>query len=220
MKITAVKTHRTWPSVVAISALSLVGLSCDDGTQDGHAGRELPRWGAAADELPVLATLPEFSFISQSGDSFGSAELKGHTWIANFIFTRCVMSCPMQTARMAELQEPLRGHARWNEISMVSFSVDPEYDTPQVLRSYAEQYGADGGHWKFLTGAREDIWQLSKKGFKLPVAEEQMEVGLPLFHSSMLVLVDGQQQIRGYYDGLGAEGLEKIRNDLDRILIR
>ena len=218
MKIGEVKAYLAWPSVAVILALSLVGTSCDDGTQEGPAGRELPSRRAATEELPVLATVAEFSFTDQSGESFGSAELKGQVWIANFIFTRCVMSCPMQTAKMAELQERLRDHTLWSEISMVSFSVDPEYDTTEVLHSYAEQYGADGSHWRFLTGPRDDIWELSKKGFKLPVAEQQMEAGLPLFHSSKLVLVDGQQQIRGYYDGLEADGLENIRMDVDRIM--
>ena len=192
-------------------------LSCGD-SDDGYAGRELKQPGAEDEDLPVLVLLPEFAFTDQTGTPFGTTELDGQVWVANFIFTRCVLTCPMQTANLALLKEKLDRHDRWGEkISLVSFSVDPEYDTSDVLRSFGEQYGADPSHWKFLTGAREATWQLSRQGFKLPVGEQQMEVGLPLFHSSMLVLVDRQRQIRGFYDGLDDAALGKVYDDLNRL---
>lgn len=192
-------------------------LSCGD-SDDGYAGRELKQPGAENENLPVLVLLPEFAFTDQTGTPFGTTELDGQVWVANFIFTRCVLTCPTQTANLALLKEKLDRHDRWGEkIFLVSFSVDPEYDTSGVLRSFGEQYGADPSHWKFLTGAREDTWQLSRQGFKLAVGEQQMDVGLPLFHSSMLVLVDRQRQVRGYYDGLDDEALSKVYDDLNRL---
>jgi protein SCO1/2 len=201
--------------LAALTLLSL--LSCGD-RDDGYAGRELKQPGAEDEDLPVLVLLPKFAFTDQTGTPFGTTELDGQLWVANFIFTRCVMTCPMQTANLALLKEKLDRHDRWGEkISLVSFSVDPEYDTSDVLRSFGEQYDANPSRWKFLTGAREATWQLSRQGFKLPVGEQQMEVGLPLFHSSMLVLVDRQRQIRGYYDGLDDAALSKVYDDLNRL---
>ena len=191
-------------------------ISCGDNA-DGPAGREIKPRGGASEPLPVLATVPEFVLTDQTGNRFGTAQLSGDVWVANFIFTRCVLSCPMQTAKLAALKEKLNGLDRWDAISLVSISVDPEYDTPAVLQAYGEPYGVDPAHWRFLTGDRGEIWQLSKQGFKLPVEEQQMEVGLPLFHSSMLVLVDRRRQIRGFYDGLGDDDLTRVYEDLNMI---
>jgi cytochrome oxidase Cu insertion factor (SCO1/SenC/PrrC family) len=161
------------------------------------------------DPVPVLGKLPQFTLTSEDGQAFGSRQLAGKVWAANFIFTRCPGTCPRQTSQMSELQTTLAAQAGWDDIRLVSFSVDPEHDTPEVLTAYARQAGADPGHWRFLTGPRDDIWQLSKVGFKLDVGEAPPDAFSPLFHSSSFVLVDQQGRIRGYYDGLSEEGVEK-----------
>ena len=120
---------------------------------------------------PVLGLLPEFELTDQVGETFGSRQLRGKAWIANFIFTRCPATCPAQTAKISEFQGQLQDNPVWDEIRFVSFTVDPEHDTPQVLSEYAKNTNADVHHWKFLTGDREAIWRLSKDGFKLPVSE-------------------------------------------------
>ena len=171
-----------------------------------------------ADELRVLATLPAFTLTDQAGRAVGRDELAGKAWVANFIFTRCRATCPVQTRMMSQLQERLAAHPRWRDVRLISFSVDPEHDTPAVLREYARQAGADAGHWRFLTGSRDAIWQLSKKGFKLPVGENPSNELMPLFHSPRLILVDAQGRIRGYYDGMSEQGLDNVQRDLQRVL--
>ena len=167
---------------------------------------------------PILLTLPAFELTDQEGRTFGSEQLRGKVWIANFIFTRCVLTCPVQTSHMAKLQQHLAQSAGWHDMALVSFSVDPEYDSPEVLTEYGTGYGADFSHWRFLTGDRSEIWDLSKNGFKLPVEERPMEVGLPLFHAPHLVLVDRQLRIRGFYNGMTDEEFEQISEDVSNVL--
>ncbi len=199
---------------LVLALLSFAAFSCGDG---GHAGRELQQ---KADDpaVPVLGTVPDFALTDQTASPFGSAQLDSGLWVANFIFTRCAATCPVQTATMARLQERLRAKQLLPEITLVSFSVDPGFDTPEVLRQYGNEYGADPDRWRFLTGGREEIWDLSKGGFKLGVGESPPESqAQPLFHSPRMVLVDRQRRIRGYYDGVSAGGLDEIEGAIDAV---
>ncbi len=174
--------------------------------------------GVRREGVPVFAELPDFSLIDQTGTAFGLNQLLDKVWIANFIFTRCPATCPLQTVHMARLQEQLSRDPLWEDIRLVSFTVDPEFDTPGVLQEYARQAEADDGHWKFLTGTRDAIWELSMKGFKIPVGENPPSSNQPLFHSPKLALVDRQGRIRGFYDGLSQAGLNELKQDLKPVL--
>ncbi len=167
----------------------------------------------AAGPIRVLNTVPKFRLIAQDGERFGSKELDGKVWIATFFFTRCAQTCPLQTAALATLQKDLASHPRRSEVRIVSISVDPDNDTPEVLRAYAARHGADTAAWSFLTGAEEEIRSLSVDGFKLPIAE-----GAPAGHSQSLILVDRARRARGHYDALDAKAVERLRRDLDVVL--
>lgn len=182
------------------------------GTQEPQAASANKAGSPGA--LPVLGAAPSFSLTDQSGRSFGSDDLQGAIWLANFIFTRCEATCPMQTAQLAALHANTADDEALNDVQFVSFSVDPEYDTPPVLKAYSEKYGADPDRWRFVTGAREEIWQLSTQGFKLATGEAPADAASPLFHATQVALVDGQGRIRGYYDGLTAEGIEHLNRDM------
>jgi protein SCO1/2 len=196
------------PQRVAIVAALALGSAL------AACGEPLGGVGAPPPAPDVIGNAPEFALLDQVGAPFGSAELRDRLWVANFIFTRCTHTCPRLSARMAKLQRALRDDPLWNELHLVSFSVDPEHDRPQVLAGYAARYGADADHWSFLTGERETIWELSKGGFKLAVGEAPGNVEEPLFHSGRFVLVDGRGRIRGYYDALDEEGFDSLLTDL------
>ncbi|MEO1998497.1 MAG: SCO family protein, partial [Planctomycetaceae bacterium] len=166
----------------------------------------------------VLGTLPEFALTNQAGQSYGTAELQGKVWIANFFFTRCQATCPQQTQLMADLQESLKKDPIWSDIRLVSISVDPEFDQPKILQEYATSAGADEDHWSFLTGERGSIWRLSKSGFRLPVADDADNVEMPIMHDSKFVLVDRQSRIRGYFDVLKPNGLADLRAALSFVV--
>ncbi|MEO8497440.1 MAG: FG-GAP-like repeat-containing protein, partial [Planctomycetota bacterium] len=167
---------------------------------------------------PVLGSAPEFQLTDQTGRAFDSTELKHKIWIANFIFTRCTATCPAQTRVMADLQKLLSASPIWADVRLLSISVDPEHDQPEVLQQYAASTGADNEHWRFLTGGREQIWDLSKTGFRLPVADDARDSATPIMHDAKFVLVDRRGKIRGYFDVLNPEGLTRLRRALDMVL--
>jgi cytochrome oxidase Cu insertion factor (SCO1/SenC/PrrC family) len=165
--------------------------------------------------LPVLSALPDFSLTDETDKNFGSKDLRGKVWIADFIFTRCASSCPMQTAEKVKLQSQYKDD---RDLQLVTFTVDPEHDTPAVLAEYGAKHGAMPGRWKFLTGGRGDLWNLSANGFKFEVAEDAKNSKMPILHSSNFALVDRKGRVRGVYDGLSAEGRGLLLVDLQKLL--
>lgn len=162
---------------------------------------------------PILGEVPDFELTNRDGRGIRRADLAGAPWVADFIFTRCGASCPMMTLRMAKLEKALPDVG----VRFVSFSVDPEYDTPPVLQEYAESFGAPG-RWLFLTGDKTAIHRLSKEGFKLavddgaPVSQDE-----PILHSTRFVLVDGEGHIRGYYEAFDEEAVGKLLRELEAL---
>jgi protein SCO1/2 len=145
-------------------------------------------------KLPLgsFKTVEDFALISQTGEAFhGSEQLKGKVWIANFIFTSCPGPCPRMSSQMSQVQKAVEDLA---DARLVSFTVDPKRDTPQILAGYAKYYGAKPGRWFFLTGAREDLDKLSFSTFQLSRVTDQMD------HSTRFVLVDRNGRIRKYYE--------------------
>lgn len=163
---------------------------------------------------PVLGQVPAFSLTNRDGRTVHLPDLAGAPWIADFIFTRCPASCPIMTARMARLNRDLPADLG---VRLVSFTVDPDHDTPQVLETYARSFSAPE-RWLFLTGGKEELFRLSKDGFKLGVEINTVTDAVePILHSTRFVLVDGEGRIRGYYDGFDEESMKKLEQDLRAI---
>jgi protein SCO1/2 len=158
-------------------------------------------------------TVPSFQLTNQNGQPFGSTQLAGKIWIADFVYTTCPGPCPMISSRMSELQKPLEK----TDVHLVSFSVDPEKDTPAVLRRYAERLQAEPGRWDFLTGPKSAIYNLSHDGFKLAISDGSDAQRIPV-HSTRIVLVDRRGQIRGYYDATEADAVTKLVADTNHLL--
>ena len=168
--------------------------------------------------LPVLGKLADFRLMNSKDKPFGSEDLKGKVWIANFIFVHCAGPCPVMSANMAKIQKMLPEN---NDILLVSFTVDPERDTPPVLAKYAQEYGAKENRWYFLTGPPGEIRQLVRYGFKLNAEKvdpkKTDDVG-DILHSTHFVLVDQVGRVRGYYDSEREGTLEKIVADAKNLL--
>lgn len=150
-------------------------------------------------ELPRLGRVPSFGFSNQDDKLVDASSLRGSVWVAAFMFTRCPTICPRITRRMRALQE--RASQRGLKLRLVSISVDPENDSPEVLREYARKFGADTSSWSFLTGDFSSIQKVAVDGFKLAL-EGRPDAGaadLGILHGSHLVLVDPELEIRGYY---------------------
>jgi cytochrome oxidase Cu insertion factor (SCO1/SenC/PrrC family) len=167
--------------------------------------------------LQRYGSVPQFWLVERSGKTTTLADLRGSIWIADFIYTTCQDTCPMQTAEMAQLQEQWKDRAG---LKLVSFSVDPEKDTTTVLSRYAERYKADAQRWLFLTGAKEEISRLVQEGFRLSAVALPGDgnVGSVIMHSPRFVLIDKQAQIRGYYDSRDPEAIQRLKNDVATLI--
>ena len=122
----------------------------------------------ASRQIQDYGSIPPFQLTNQDGKPFGSSNLAGKIWIADFIYSTCPGPCPMISSRMSEMQKPLEK----TDVHFVSFTVDPEKDTPAQLREYAGRLAApQPGRWDFLTGPKSEIYKLSLEGFKLAAVD-------------------------------------------------
>ncbi len=165
--------------------------------------------------LPVVARLPDYELVERDGRTVTPDDLLGSIWIADFIFTRCAGPCPVLSLRMRSLQQSIGKYD--GDVKLVSFSVDPTYDQPAVLRAYAKRYQADSKLWWFLTCSDEaSMYELVQKGFLQALAPSSG--GSAIIHSTQFVLVDRQGAIRAWYDGLEAASKPLILRDVERLL--
>ncbi len=175
---------------------------------------------------PVLGTLPAFTLTDQRGQPFGTRELAGKVWVADFIFTACQEACPLLSERMKEVGR--RAHGLGPDFHLVSISVDPERDTPEKLAAYGARYGANPVGWSFLTGPAGAIESAVVGGFKVGMGKEKQAVpgnGEPagngefwqIFHGENLVLVDRQLRIRGYFQA-DPQGLDLLLAAVGRVV--
>ncbi|MDE2142570.1 MAG: SCO family protein [Elusimicrobia bacterium] len=139
--------------------------------------------------------------------------LRGRVWIADFVYTRCAGPCPMLSANMAGLQKRLP-----KSVGLLSFTVDPDHDSPEVLTEYARKFGADPQRWWFVAGDKPSLVKLFRDGFQIAVAESAAAPeGQNVAHTTKFVLIDGEGRIRGYYDGDDAASLDKLAADASRL---
>ncbi len=167
---------------------------------------------------PVLGRAPEFMLTDQDGKAFGTPDLLGEVWVANFMFTRCLATCPVQTEKLVALQTKLAGHAKRAEVHLLSITVDATHDTPEVLRTYASAQGAKTDQWRFLTGERKAIWLLSTEGFHLPAGPDPTNEAMPIGHSARLVVVDRRGRIRAFVDSQAEDCVDKALAALEPLL--
>ncbi len=169
----------------------------------------LPAAGCLKSNLPDYGEVPPFELTDQTGRPFRSSErLAGRTWAACFIFTSCNGPCPRMTAQMRKVQDATRGLA---DFSLVSFSIDPENDTPAKLAEYAARFKADHARWSFLTGKPEVLRSLGVDTFHLADPQDK------LAHSSRFALVDRHGRIRGYYDTALSGAIPEILADIRKV---
>tara|TARA_B100001540_G_C15596425_1_gene546516 strand:- start:236 stop:820 length:585 start_codon:yes stop_codon:yes gene_type:complete len=161
------------------------------------------------ESLPVIGGIPDFEFIDSEGRDVGLSSLKGKVWVADFIFTTCTMACPIMTGNMNIIHKKYKKN---DDLRLVSISVYPEYDTPEILKKYASQYEANTDTWHFLTGNENTVKEVIKDGFKIGDYEDI------IFHSEKFALVDRNGMIRAYYNGMKSEDMNKLKKDINYLL--
>ncbi len=166
--------------------------------------------------LPVFGQVPAFSLVDERGAPYTAASLQGHITVVDFIFTHCTSSCPRLTARMGEIQKRLASDG--SGVRLASFSVDPENDTPPVLKDYASKAGADLDRWSFVTGPVDDVIKIVVQGFKVSAAKFAKGANdYDVTHGDWFVLVDRAGQIRGYYGSEDGQDVGQLVKDAERL---
>ncbi len=178
------------------------------------AAAKLKQARAGAVPLPVIAQVSDFVLTNQSGKTVTLADLKGHVWVADIIFTRCAGPCPRMTRQMQQVQAALPSDSN---ARLVSLTTDPKFDTPAVLEAYAQKFRARTDNWLFLTGTPQEIARLAIDSLKLTAVEkkpsEQQSPQDLFIHSTILVVVDKAARLRGVFEteveGVSPETIRK-----------
>ena len=221
---------RTRRAVRAISLVVATALAVGVAATSWWARRP-----ATLEQLDDYGVVPEFGLTEQSGRRITREDLRGLVWVADFIYTECRETCPIQSLEFAQLQREFAGTA---DVRLVSITVDPTHDTPEVLRRYAQRYGASE-RWWFLTGNKRDIYCLAQEGFRLSVADPAAPSapacgrawrlspaqawashgsGGLVMHSARVVLVDRTARIRAYHPAVEPESMTRLRTNLRALL--
>ena len=169
-------------------------------------------------ELPIIAQVPKFELISENGQRFGSEELKGRIYLANFVFARCPTVCPKMLLELEKIQKRVRGTG--HKVAIVTFTVDPEHDSEKVLFDLARKHNANPYTWTFLTGDnKDDMFKLYRDGFKVGVEQGPPQSIMEIAHSEKIVLVDGDNRVRGYYS-FDENSVNKLMIDVGLLINR
>lgn len=161
-------------------------------------------------------TVPPFNFIDENGQPFTDKDVEGRVLIVDFFFTRCTSICPKMSIQMQQLQLQL-DHPQYQDVLLLSHTVDPENDTPEVLKAYSKRLEADPKRWKFLTGNAPDIYRQGNMGYLLSASADS-SAAEQFVHSPQFVLVDKRHHIRGMYDGTNTDAMRDLMVDLKMLL--
>jgi protein SCO1/2 len=163
----------------------------------------------------VYHRIAEFSFVNQLGDTISNSDMAGKVYVADFFFTTCPTICPVMKKEMLRVHEKFKDNPNFK---ILSHSIDPTHDTQEVLKDYAEKLGiADASTWNFLTGDQEKIFEIGQTSYLTTAMADQMEPG-GFLHSGAFLLIDQQGRIRGVFDGTKSDQVDRLINDIPKIL--
>lgn len=195
--------------IIAVAGVVLIGggvalLLASRGESSPIA---LPSAQPRAGALPVMWQAPSFSLGDQNGQTIDNGTLKGRVWIVDFIFTSCGHVCPRMTARRVELQKELTDP----RISFLSFSVDPDRDTAETRKSYAQKHGVDEARWHFVSP--ENRAAAMKLALAMKIAGKPREADNPILHADRFLLIDAMGKVRGIYHLDDAAAMSRLAQE-------
>lgn len=163
-------------------------------------------------------TIGSFTFLNQNGDTITQDHVRNKIYVAEYFFTTCGSICPKMNEQMKRVNDVYYDNP---EVAILSFTVDPDVDTVEQMKRYADDHKVKGDHWQFLTGDKKDLYQLARHSYfvlKPAETENQGDAGSDFIHTNNFVLVDKQSRIRGYYDGTNPEEVGKLIEDIRKLL--
>ena len=204
-------------SGVVLLVLTITIWSCD-------GGKKLPILGErdwvtkTVDGKEVVDTIynviPPFTFTNQYGEKVTEKVVENKIYVTDFFFTSCPTICPVMKRQMIKVFQQFKGNP---EVMILSHTIDPEHDTPQVLNKFAKDLGIEGTQWQFLTGSKEKIYKIGQESYMSTAKEDKSAEG-GYIHSGAFILVDKEKHVRGMYDGTTEEGTQKLISDMRRLL--
>lgn len=175
-------------------------------------------------DLVTIGPVPKFELTDQNNKKISNTDYLGKVYVVEFFFSTCPTICPIMNQNMLKLQEEFYGNPAFG---IASITIDPEHDTPAVLKAHADQLGVKNYNWHFLTGDKKYIYDLALKGFNLYAGENNKQAG-GFEHSGLFALIDKEGNIRCrkdsfdnpilYYDGLEEAGIKAIKEDIKKLL--
>lgn len=171
-----------------------------------------PNWiNPQSDSLKDYHSIPDYKLVNQLGDTVTEKSLQGKIYVTDFFFTTCPGICPKMTTNMQLIQEAFQDD---NDVMLVSHSVTPEYDSPDILRNYAEAKGIDANKWLLLTGDRETIYGLGRRFYFVEEDQGLERTDEEFLHTENFVLIDKNKHIRGIYNGLNKVSVSQLIDDI------
>ncbi|MCF2443506.1 SCO family protein [Dyadobacter sp. CY345] len=165
-------------------------------------------------EETIYPVIPDFSFTNQDGQTVTQSDFANQVYVADFFFVTCPTICPIMKKNMLTVYKEFKDNP---DVKILSHTIDPEHDTPDVLKKYATDLGVTGSMWQFVTGDREKIYDIGQKHYMVSAMEDSSQAG-GYIHSGAFVLIDKDRHIRGMYDGTTEEGTKKLKEDLKILL--
>ena len=162
----------------------------------------------------IYHMIPDFSFTNQDGETVTQETFKGKIYIADFFFTTCPTICPIMKTQMLRVYEKYKDNP---DVLILSHTIDPKYDTVEVLHEFADRLGVSSDTWHFVTGDQDKIYDIGQNSYMVTAREDPDEPGGYL-HSGAFLVVDKQRRIRGIYDGTKAEKVDILMKDIDKLL--
>lgn len=161
----------------------------------------------------IYHTIPDFQFINQNGDTITAQNFKDKIYVVDFFFTTCPTICPVMKKQMRKVYEKIKGQ---NDVAILSHTIDPEHDTPSVLKEYATDLGVKDTQWMFVTGNREKIYEIGEKKYLVVAGADSTAPG-GYIHSGAFVLIDKEKRVRGMYNGTDDEATKRLIGDIARL---
>lgn len=180
--------------------------------------------GKEEQKLLTIGKAPSFKFVNQYNDTITENNYKGKVYLVEFFFTTCPTICPVMNKNMVEIQNEFKNEG---DFAIASFTINPQHDTPEVLKAYADKYGVSNPNWHMLTGGIDEVYKLANKGYNLYAGQNANAEG-GFEHSGMFALIDKNGNIRSrkdangnpivYYDGIEDEGISMLKEDIAQLL--
>jgi protein SCO1/2 len=162
----------------------------------------------------IYHTIPDFSFVNQDGEEVTQETFKDKIYIADFFFTTCPTICPIMKTQMLRVYEKYKDN---DQVLILSHTIDPKHDSVEVLHDFADRLGVSSKTWHFVTGDQDEIYDIGQNSYMVTSREDPDEPG-GFLHSGAFLIIDKQSRIRGIYDGTKPDKVDKLMEDIDKLL--